>query len=184
MFSLAQQLIENIWELFLADPTAQTIGFMAFVMGVYAAFSLCDRRLKLFFVAQGILLTLHFIMLGAYGGAAASFVTALRTYLSLHQKARKLAPFFYGFFMISGFFAFQEFKDILPILAGLIATYGMFHLSGARLRFMLCGSTSLWLMHNILAGSIGPTLMEVFILSMHITRATRLYRNERSANNT
>lgn len=53
----------------------------------------------------------------------------------------------------------------------------MFHLRGLRLRCVFLFTTSGWLTHNILVGSIGPSVMEACMLGMHIYTICRLRKD-------
>ncbi|PZQ44313.1 MAG: YgjV family protein [Micavibrio aeruginosavorus] len=153
---------------------AQTIGFVAFALGVASFLQKKDINLKILLMIQAMTLCVHFILLGRYTGAVAVFITGVRNGLSLFGWAKKLAPLFYLSVLGFGWYTFDEWIDIFPILAGLIGTTAFFFLSGIRMRLTLVISSSMWLTHNILVGSIGPSIMEGFMVCAGLYRAYRL----------
>jgi hypothetical protein len=157
---------------------AQGIGFIAFFCGISAFFQKDDRTLKVLMVFQGLLLAAHFYMLGALAGAGGALISGTRTGFSLFHIGKFIAPVFYIAAIIIGFAAYQSPVDILPILGSIAGTTAFFYLSGLKMRCLLAVGTILWIIHNALVLSIGPFLMEVFMLSANIYRL-RLLLKER-----
>ena len=153
---------------------AQIIGFIAFGLGVTAFLQKDDKKLRLIMTAQGLTLSVHFLMLGAHTGAALACISGIRNGLSLFAWAKKLAPLFYALILFMGWYTYETPVNLLPVLAGLIAVSAFFFLSGIRLRIALVCGSSLWLIHNIFVGSIGPSIMEAFMVCAGIYRIWRL----------
>ena len=157
---------------------AQAIGFLAFGLGVTGFLQKRDQRMKSIMTGQAVIMAVHFAMLGAYGGMVAAGVTAVRNMAAMSARARPLAPVFILIYIVLGYFSYSVWYDVLPIIAVCIGTVAFFYLEGIATRLCLGGATSLWLVHNIAAGSIGPSLMEIVNLGAHFTTIYRLYRDD------
>ncbi len=127
--------------------------------------------------SAGLIIAVHFILLGAYAGAGAAAIAGVRGFLSIKHWAKPLAPVFFLVYVPLGFSA-ETYIDFLPIAAGLMGTYAMFFTSGIKMRVLFLFGTLLWLVHNGLKGSIGGTLLEVFFLAANTLTIYRM-NNER-----
>ncbi len=152
---------------------AQIIGFIAFGIGVASFLQKDERKLRILLGASGATLCLHFVLLGAYTGAAAVFVTSTRNVLSIYGWAKKFAPLFYLAVIGFGWYTHDDLVDIFPVLAGICGTTTVFYLSGIKMRLGFIAGSSLWVVHNVMVGSIGPTLMESMMIG---ASAYRIYR--------
>ena len=154
---------------------AQIIGFIAFGLGILSFLQKKDRNLKILLATQAATLGLHFIMMGAYTGAASAFVASSRNILSLFARARKVTPGFYIAILGFGYYTYDSPIDIFPVTAGMISTTALFFLKGMTMRLGFVVSSGLWLIHNIVVGSIGPAFMEAFMMGAGVYRAYMLY---------
>lgn len=156
---------------------AQTIGFIAFCLGVFSFVQKQDNYLRILMLAQAYTLCLHFVLMGAFTGAIAAFITGTRNGLSVFTWAKKLSPVFYAAILMFGWLTYQSPVDILPVFAGLMGTTAFFFLSHIPMRLTLVCASSLWLVHNIVIGSIGPSLMEAGMIVAGLYRITRMKRD-------
>jgi hypothetical protein len=69
-----------------------------------------------------------------------------------------------------------DFFSLPQVLGAAASTLSMFFLQGIRLRLGLFCATLLWLVNNILTGSIGGTAMELVIAIISCITIFRLYR--------
>jgi hypothetical protein len=151
----------------------QGLDFLAFAVSIYAFSRTSDTQLRIGQAAQSLILALHFYLLGAHTAATMSLLTVVRNFLSLHKKIRHLAVMFIGIYIAFGIYTYNELVDILPILSTLLGTIAVFYLSGIKMRLAMMLSTTFWIIHNAIFISIGPLLMELFILT---TTARTVYR--------
>jgi hypothetical protein len=77
-----------------------------------------------------------------------------------------------------GTYSYTVWYDSFPIIAVCIGTIAFFYLEGIATRLCLVCATCLWLIHNIVVGSIGPILMEIMNVCAHLITIYRLYRVE------
>jgi hypothetical protein len=69
----------------------------------------------------------------------------------------------------------------LPIIASCIATMAVFYMQGVLMRVCLLTSTVLWLVNNVVSGSIGGTCLEVIVAVVNISTIIRMQRDARMA---
>ncbi len=160
----------------------QAIGFVAFVFGVAAFLSHDDRKLKILLTVQSYALSVHFLLLGANGAVVTTFIAGTRNLVSLFAKVKFFAPLFVALYIIFGIYYYEKWTDILPVTSGVITTMGIFYLERIPMRLAFLCASSLWIVHNILVMSIGPLLMELFILTVNIRTIRTLHRLKRYSN--
>lgn len=155
---------------------AQLAGYAAFAFGMACFAQTDDRRFKILMALECAAYMLHFALLGQPTAVASTAVSLLRSLASL--KARK--PWVgVGFVLLSlaaGVWLYQGWVSLLPIAASCIGTTALFFLQGLRMRLlMLCG-TLLWLVNNLLVGSIGGSLLEACLVASNVWTICRLWK--------
>lgn len=155
---------------------AQCVGYVAYVLGVWAFLQKSDRRLKGFNSCQSLVYAVHFTLLGNSSAAASSLLSGIRSYLSLKTRSPYLAAAVIVVNVALGFVFAKSAAGWLPVIGSCMATLAMFLMRGVRMRVVLLMSTSLWLTNNILSGSIGGTLLETTIATINIITITRLLK--------
>ncbi|MCB9963630.1 MAG: YgjV family protein [Rhodospirillales bacterium] len=156
----------------------QAIGILGFLLGIAAYLSKDDIALKLLIGIASFAMALHFFFLGAYVGTGAASFSGIRSFLSIFKKVRPLAPLFFAAYIPLGYFYIHGWVDALPIIAGLIGTYAMFYLERLPMRYALFIGTSFWFLHNLLQGSIGGTLLELFYLGANIFTIRKIKKED------
>jgi len=104
------------------------------------------------------LISIHFMLLDHWTAACLGILAATRFAASLFSTSKKLM----GFFVLTTIVvAAASYEGILSILAGtggVFGTVASFCKEDKQLRQLMLIGTSLWLIHNILAGSPGARL--------------------------
>jgi len=104
----------------------------------------------------------NFILIDAYAAATMDFLILARTISAIwFEKSSKLCFCFICVFIVGGFISYIDVKDIFPVMATILATYLFFFTSGHQLRSGIGFSNMLWVIHNVLAGSISGTVHKV-----------------------
>lgn len=152
----------------------QILGFIVFGMGVYATSQKHDSHFKKFITIQAFLLSLNFLLLGAMTGFAVAFVVGCRNFLAFKMDTKALAPAFVGLFIAIGYLNFEAVIDLFPVASSISATLALSYLSGAKLRMVFMGCSSLWAVHNLAYGAYGPALMEMMMVVMGAITVYRL----------
>jgi hypothetical protein len=164
-------------EILSSNIIVQGIGFLAFLVALYAFSRTSDKQLKVGQAAQNFILALHFYLLGAGTAASMSVLTGIRSSLSVYQNLKVFAPLFLAVYLIIGFYTFEELVDVLPVMSALLGTTAVFYLSNVKMRLIMMLSTTLWIIHNALVVSIGPLLMEMTILVITARATYQLWRS-------
>jgi len=165
--------------IFYNDIFIQGLGFVAFGFGILAFLQKQERHLKIIQTGQCLFLLIHFILLGATGGAIAAGIAGVRNIFSLITTTKKIAPFFMSAFMVLGIWGYDTPIDILPIIGSICSTISIFYLSGIKMRLGFLFSSSLWIIHNVVVMSYGPFLMEVLISSSLLLTIFRLHKDQK-----
>ncbi len=155
---------------------AQSIGYIAFLLGASAFLQKNDRRLKFLNGSQCVFYAWHFALLGNNPAAGSLAVSAARSFLAMKSRSRWLAAFFLALNIAVGVALAHSRLEWLPIAGGCLATTALFLMRGIPMRLVLLASTLCWLTNNILSGSIGGTMLEVSIASANLTTMVRLMR--------
>lgn len=157
---------------------AQTVGYLAFFLGVVAFSQKADRRLKAYGACQSLVYAVHFLLLGSLPACAAAFLSATRSTLALRYRSVVLAGVMVALNLAAGAAFVRTPAGWLPVVGSCIAAAAMFTLEGVQLRLGLLASTLLWLTNDILAGSIGGTLLEITIATVSSSTIWRMRRSE------
>jgi hypothetical protein len=165
-----------------ATSPAQLVGYLAFALGVVTFAQKDDRRLKLLLVVQSATYVVHFWLLGEPAASASAFVTALRALAAVKTRSGWVCAFFLLFGAALGLRFVTSWFTVLPVIASSIGTVALFNLSGLRMRLALFVATLLWLVNNVLSGSIGGSMLEASIAVANAYTMWRLFRGEGAEN--
>jgi hypothetical protein len=160
---------------------AQLVGYVALVLGVAAFLQRCDTRLKVLIAAESIAYVVHFILLGNYPASGSALVSCLRNLTSLKSRAPGWIAVFIAINVAIGLIFAKGFASWLPITASCLATVAVFKMHGVVMRVSLLVCTLLWLVNNILSGSVGGTVLETIIAAVNVWTIVRLFAEARRA---
>lgn len=156
---------------------AQCVGYAAFVLGVGSFMQKDDRRFKLFMAAECLAYIIHFTLLGRPTAVASSTMSLLRSVLSLYTRSKWVVLLVIAANLGLGLAFATRPSDWLPLAASCIGTLALFLMDGVRMRLaMLCG-TVLWIVNNVIAGSVGGTALEVVIAAVNLVTIRRMMRD-------
>lgn len=163
-----------------ADPfsPAQLLGYLAFVFGVACFAQQDDRRFKLFMAAECAAYIGHFWLLGQPTAVASTTVSLLRSLASLKARRPAVGLFFVALSAGLGAWLMQGWLSLLPIAASCIGTTALFFLQGARMRALMLVGTLLWLVNNLLVGSIGGSALEAVLALTNLHTLWRMARRQ------
>lgn len=159
---------------------AQWAGYAAFVLGVGSFMQKDDRRFKLYMAAECFAYIVHFYLLGRPTAVASSTMSLLRSVLALYTRSTWVAFLVIAANLALGATLATRASDWLPLGASCIGTLALFLMEGVRMRLaMLCG-TGLWIVNNVIAGSVGGTALELVIAAVNIVTIRRMMRDARA----
>ena len=156
---------------------AQLVGYIALALGIAAFLQKSDDRLKFFNATQGLVYALHFVLLADLPASASSLISSLRSFLALRYRSWLLgAAIIVANVGLGAAFA-RNTAGWLPVIGSSIATIAIFTMRGVPFRCVLLVGTLLWLANNIIAGSIGGTILELANATINISTMIRIVRS-------
>ena len=158
--------------------TAQLFGHAALLVSLVTFSRKHDRHFKGWLVGQNLLYAIHFFLMGNLAAMVGSMLSSTRTLLSLHTRSMVVVAILLTANVLLGFWVVKAAWNVIPLTATAIATVAMFRLHGLQLRYVMLLCTILWLINNVLTGSIGGTVMESMIAVMSCFTIYRLRRDE------
>lgn len=163
-----------------AAAPAQWPGWLAFAFGVACFAQTDDRRFRWLMAGECLSYTVHFAWLGQPAAAASTAVSLARALASLRWRSPALA---WAFIAVNAGCAAVFYRgplSLLPLAASVCGTWALFRLQGLAMRaLMLCG-TLIWVLHNLLAGSVGGSLLELVVAAVNGWTIWRLWRAPRA----
>lgn len=166
---------------------AQIVGYVALVTYVAAYAIKNDNTLKLAFSASNILWVVHYYLIGAQTAALTTAILVVRNLFSLNspdfsfEKKRLLLIVFSVFLMAAGMLTWAGWISIIPVATCIAVTYGVFFLSGLKLRtvFLICDVA--WLVHGIVVVSYGGIAYAIGALVMNAITMRSMQKTRLSA---
>ena len=105
-------------------------------------------------------------------------VSLARSVASLKWRTPAVGIFFVVLSLAFGIMPGSGWLSWLPIAASCIGTTALFFLHGLRMRVLMLLGTLLWLVNNLLVGSIGGSLLEACLALANLHTIRGLWRAE------
>ncbi|MFA3792023.1 YgjV family protein [Aliiglaciecola sp. SL4] len=156
----------------------QLIGGISFLLSLLAFYQKKDVTLKAFLALFFLVHATHFYLLDASVPAFLCILSMVRSIVAIFTRSNSIALVFMIITLIIGLSSYQSYLDFLVILANMIGVYSLFCLKGVSLRLGIIAGASLWLVNNVLIGSIGGTLIEIFVISTNLITIYRIKRSK------
>ncbi len=160
---------------------AQLVGYVALVLGVAAFLQRSDTRLKVLIAAESIAYVAHFLLLGNYPASGSALSSCLRMLVSLKSRSGWWIGVFITLNVAIGVLFAKGLTGWLPVVASCLATVAIFRMHGVVMRIALLVCTLLWLVNNILSGSVGGTVLETIIAAVNLATIIRLLVERKSS---
>lgn len=166
------------------EIAAQAAGIVAMVFNVLSYLWKKQKTVITFQLLGSSFFAISFFMLGAFSGSIGNIITVFRATMFLnkektHAENPRWLPVYICLFLIMfvlNFTAFGKeitvfnlFTELLPFIGGLALSIGYFLKSASGIRKAGLVSSPCWLLYNIIVGSWGATLCEVFTLTSIFT---------------
>ena len=153
-----------------SNLVAQGIGMGGLIFAIFS-FQNNKRNLILFFLGMAQLFFIfHFALLGVWTAAAMNIVGSTRTFFFIFRGRKKWTDsnaimfVFIGLFLIAGVISWQNWLSIVPIIAMIIETIGLWQKNPRIIRFIVFIPHPMWLIYNFINRSYPGVLTEIFIL--------------------
>jgi hypothetical protein len=160
---------------------AQLVGYVALVLGVSAFLQRSDTRLKVLIACESLAYVAHFILLGNLPASGSALTSCLRMLVSLKSRSPWWIAVFVAINVAIGLTFAKGGAGWLPVTASCLATVAVFVLRGVVMRIVLLVCTLLWLVNNILSGSVGGTVLEAIIAVVNLVTIIRLVAERRKS---
>ncbi len=163
---------------------AQWPGYLAFAFGLACFAQTDDRRFKVFMALECAAYALHFALLGQATAVASTLLSLGRSLAALHAPVAWRPAAGLGFIaanLVAGAWLYAGPLSLLPIAASVMGTTALFFLQGVAMRALMLVGTALWLVNNLLVGSVGGSLLEACLLLANGLTIARMLRARRAA---
>ncbi|WP_113626339.1 YgjV family protein [Pectobacterium peruviense] len=155
---------------------AQSVGVLAFLVGITMFFNRNDQKFKIQLSAYSAVIGLHFFLMGANAAGASAVLNSARTLISLKTHNIIVMFVFISLTLLFGLSGMRHAMELLPIAGTVVSTWALFRTSGLTTRCVMWCSTAGWVAHNIWLGSIGGSLIEGSFLLMNGFNIIRFWR--------
>ncbi|UJF18267.1 YgjV family protein [Vibrio sp. SS-MA-C1-2] len=155
---------------------AQVIGGLAFFIGIAAFLQKKDIRFRYLMTAFCLIMSVHFLLMGALTAAIGVTINAARIYISIKTQSKKVM---WAFIFLLTLFMLPSIENIyqfLPYLGSAICTWALFSTTGIKLRLFILFNSSCWFIHNLSISSIGGSLIEGLFVLTNLYTIVLLYR--------
>lgn len=133
---------------------AQIVGVIGLVL-LIATFQVNTRKKMLRFqMASALAWTVHFLLLGAYTGAAMNLVTAVRNVVFI--RYRRVQWVFWVMLVVAvaiTALTFKNWTSLLPTVACIAGTIAAWQMNPMIIRAVALTGPPLWFVHNFFNGS-------------------------------
>lgn len=153
---------------------AQLLGYVALVLGVSGFLQRDDRRLKLLVAGECLAYVAPFALLGRPSASSSALVSAVRTGLSAWYRSAWLAAASVAVNVALAVGLGTSGTGWIPVFGSSLGAVAVFTLRGIPMRVVLLVSTACWLANNLLAGSIGGTVLESLIATASLATIYRM----------
>lgn len=126
------------------------------------------------------LISAHFMLLGHWTAAWLGLIAAVRFTTSMFSTSKKLMGLFVFATIVISIFTYDGLLSVLGCAGGIFGTIASFCKEDKLLRQLMLVGTSLWIVHNFLAGSPGAVLMEAIFISSNLLGYFRFYIRPKS----
>lgn len=156
----------------------EPLGIIAAIVGLSAFLQARQGWMKLQLGSSSMLWAGHFIILGSPTSAGIQIAIGLRTWLTLlcHQTWQKHALFWVASSVFSAIAVatWEGPVSLLPTLAAINSTAAFAYGSNLGMRYMLLGSSTLWLANGLVWQSLPVIVTECIAITLNLTTIWRL----------
>lgn len=122
-----------------------------------------------------LLIAVHFALLDLGTAMGLALLAAIRMVASYLTTSKRVMLLFVAASLLVAAFTFQGLLSVLSCLGAICGTIGSFCRDDRHLRLVMMCATSLWLVHNVLAGTPTAVLMEALFLGSNLLGYYRFY---------
>jgi len=133
------------------------------------------QRIIACLIVSCLLIAVHFALLGHWTAMGLGGLAAVRFIASYCTTSKKVMALFIAASLVIAATTFHGVLSVLSCLGSIFGTIGSFCKEDKQLRQVLLVATSLWLIHNVLAGTPTAVLMEALFIGSNLLGYYRYY---------
>lgn len=126
-------------------------------------------------LVSATLISVHFMLLGHWTAAGLALLASVRFVVSLLVKTTYWRYIFIAATLMVAYFTYEGLLSIISTTAAVLGSWATFCPDDRQLRKIMGICTSLWIIHNIIAGSPGAVIVECLFLGSNIVGYFRYY---------
>jgi len=173
-----------IREIFITNPIAQSIGFIAFFISVYIFLFCKDKKFILFTWISSLVWGVHFFLIWLFSASLINFVDVFKNFFALKFKNNKyFAWFFIIFYLIVWYFSYESPISIIPVFNALLSTLLVFFVRGIWLNIWFIFIVILWVTYNFIWHSIWGFMTDITLFISWIIWILRIFKTKKSTKN-
>jgi|LSQX01.2.fsa_nt_gb hypothetical protein len=153
------------------DIIAQSIGFIAMGCMIVSYQSKKHKTIILLLIISTTFWSLHFLVLGSLTAFFVNILSVFRLIVYyFHDIGKKWAsykaiPWIFGIAStFASIFTWAGPSDILVVIAAILFTYANWQQNVRRLKYVSIPGAMLWLIYNVVNGSIAGVINEILVL--------------------
>ncbi len=162
----------------MSNIVAQIFGFGGLALNGFSFQQKKRKDILSFQIGAAVLFIIHYILLGAYTGAALNFLGMLRSVVFINSdkkwaKSPVWLVIFIAVFSIASIFTWVDWYSFLPATAMILTTISYWLKNETKIRLVTFPSSPCWLIYNILTGSFAGIITECVVMTSLIIAIVR-----------
>lgn len=184
------EYIKNLPQIFLENPIAQIIWFIAFFVSAYNFLFCKDRKFIIVTAIASFFWWLHFFLLWwgssqvlMYGLISAALVNIFDIFKNLislkYERNIYWVVWISIVYLVIWFFTFKWYLSVIPTLTAILSTYLVFYVRGVYLNLWFLVIILLWMIFNFLSGSIWWLMTDIFLFFFGLFGIYKMLQSEK-----
>ena len=169
------------------EIVAQILGILALAAGILCYQFNSRRKILVMQIVASVLFIANLALLGGFSGALLNVHGIARALVYDQRDRRRWAGSFWWPVLFSVLAAvcvavtWSSWIDLFPLVGTLFSTVSLWQRDPAKIRLLTLPSPPCWFLYHFMAGSIGGTLNEVFVLASILVAMIRYRKKSRAA---
>lgn len=160
---------------------AQAVGIVGMALSILSFQCRENKRFFLMQAASGAMFAVNFLLLGSFTASVLNFINIFRGWVFGFAPARLKTPLAVvtgAGYILSTVLTFDGWLSLLVLAAQLVGTAVMRTDNGKVIRTaQLAFVSPAWLTHNIICGSLGAILCEIFAITSTVVSLVRFKKD-------
>jgi len=155
MFDYFSILINNIFDIFLLNPIAQTLWLFAFFVSIYNFWFCKNKKFIFFTLIASIFWWFHFLALWLLSAAYINIVDVIKNALALkYEKNKYMTIWFIIIYIFISYFTYNSLISLIPLATAILSTILVFYVRWIYLNIWFLFVIALWMTYNFIWHSI------------------------------